>query len=161
WQEVVVSVVKKEEIDTTAFRAFLKEAVASYQKQIGRLGSGIEDTMPWKQNGEKWHLSDKGFPPGKGRKWDAALLPRLLDLVRHIEPTVDVKWDVRDALTLRVPECSRMWLRIKTKESAALECWMIGKPGQFNLSRVEAIGVNPELEANRSDRADVLKLRFV
>ncbi len=161
WQHVVVTVVKREEIDTPAFRAFLNEAAASFKNQVGRLGTAVEDVMPWKQNGEKWHLSDKGFPPGRGRKWDANLLPRFLDLVRGLEPGVDVKWDVRDAVTLRVPGVARMWARLKTKESAALEVWLIGKPGQFNLSRVEGVGVHPEIETDRADRADVLWLRFV
>jgi excinuclease ABC subunit A len=161
WQHVVITVVKREEVETPTFRAFLKEAASSFKNQVGRLGTAVEDVMPWKQNGEKWHLSDKGFPPGRGRKWDANLLPRLLDLFRQVEPEVDIRWDVRDAVTLRVPGVARMWARLKTKESAALECWLIGKPGQFNLSRVEWIGVHPEIETNRTDRADVLKLWFV
>lgn len=42
-----------------------------------------------------------------------------------------------------------------------MEVWLIGKPGQFNLSRVEGVGVHPEIETDRADRADVLWLRFV
>jgi excinuclease ABC subunit A len=161
WQDVAVSVVSKAEVDTPAFRAFIKEAAESFHKQLGRAETSVEDVMPWKQNGERWHLSDKGFPPGKGRKWDATLLTRLLESFRQVEPDAEVKWDVRDAVTVRVPGFSRMWARLKTKESAALECWLIGKPGQFNLSRFDGIGVHPELEASRADRADVVKLRFV
>ncbi|HET6575324.1 MAG TPA: excinuclease ABC subunit A, partial [Fimbriiglobus sp.] len=161
WQEVVISVVTKNEIDTPAFRSFLVRAAESFAGQVRRMQTSVEDVMPWKQNGEKWHLSDKGFPPGKGRKWDANLLPRLLELFRAVEPKIDIKWDVRDAVTLRVPGIGRMWARLKTKEPGALECWFIGKPGQFNLSRVEGIGVHPEIQADRADRADVLKLRFV
>jgi excinuclease ABC subunit A len=161
WQQVVVTAVKKSEIDTPTFRAFLKEAAASFQNVIGRLGTAVEDVMPWKLNGEKWHLSDKGFPPGKGRKWDPNLLARLLELFRAVEPEIDVKWDVRDSVTLRVPGIGRMWARLKTKEPGALECWFVGKPGQFNLSRVEGFGVHPEIVSDRADRADVLKLRFV
>jgi len=161
WQDVAVSVVSKAEIDTPTFRAFLKEAAESFHKQLGRTQTSVEDVMPWRQNGEKWHLSDKGFPPGKGRKWDGNLLPRLLEIARTVESEIDVKWDVRDAVTVRVPGISRMWARLKTKEPGALECWFVGKPGQFNLSRVEGFGIHPEIVADRSDRADVLKLRFV
>ena len=49
--------------------------------------------MPWKVNGQRWHLSDKGFPLGKKLQWDRASLPRLLDLVREVEPSVEVGWD--------------------------------------------------------------------
>ena len=39
-----------------------------------------------------------------------------------------------------------MWCRLKTKESAALECWFIGRPAQFNLSRLEGLGRDPQIE---------------
>ena len=52
-----------------------------------------EDVMPWKVNGERWHLGEKGFPPGKKVQWDRALLPRLLELVREIEPARGDHWD--------------------------------------------------------------------
>ena len=48
------------------------------------------DVMPWKLNGERWHLGDKGFPPGKSVRWDRALLRQLLDLVRQVEPGLEV-----------------------------------------------------------------------
>jgi excinuclease ABC subunit A len=160
WQDVTVTLVKKEEADTPAFRAFLKDAAESFHKQLKRMSTSVDDVMPWRQNGERWHLSEKGFPPGKGRKWDAALLPALLEVVRHAAPDAEVKWDVRDAVTVRLPGSSRMWCRVKTKEPAALEAWFVGKPGQFNLGRVERFGRHPEIVRDRADGSDVLKLRF-
>ncbi len=161
WQEVAVTVLKKDEIDTPAFREFLKQAAAAFQAQLGRLKTSVEDVMPWKQNGEKWHLSEKGFPPGKKPKWELAVLPALLKVIREVEPKLEAKWDVRDAVTFRPAGANRMWARVKTKDPAALEAWFIGKPGQFNLSRVEGFGVHPELVAERTDGIDVLKLRFL
>ena len=70
------------EIDTAAFRTFLQEAVASYQKNVRRLQTKPEDVMPWKLNGERWHQGDKGFPPGQKILWDRNLLARLLALAR-------------------------------------------------------------------------------
>ena len=161
WQEVSVTVVRKEEIETPAFREFLAKAAESFHAQVGRLKNSVEDLMPWKTDGETWHLGPKGFPPGKAAKWDRGVLSALLAAVRQAVPDVDVKWDVRDAITLRVPGISRMWGRVKTKDPAALEAWFVGKPGQFNLSRVERIGRHPEIVADRADGADVLKLRFL
>ena len=161
WQEVVVTVVKKAEVETPAFRAVLKKAAESFRAQVGRMSMAVEDVMPWKANGEKWHLSEKGFPPGRQVKWDRRLLPALLKLVREIEPGLEIKWDTRDAILLRLPGCSRAWARWKTKEPAALECRFLGKPGQFNLSRVERFGVTPTLAGDRADGGDVLTLRFV
>jgi excinuclease ABC subunit A len=161
WQDVCVTVVRKEEVETPAFREFLKRAADSFHAQVGRLKTNVEDVMPWKTNGEAWHLGPKGFPPGKGAKWDRGVLPALLAVVRAAAPNVEIKWDVRDAVTFRVPGISRMWGRLKTKEPTALEAWFVGKPGQFNLSRVERFGRHPEIVADRADGADVLKLRFL
>ncbi len=161
WSEVVVTVLKKDEIDTPAFREFLKQAATAFRQQLGRLQTSVEDVMPWKQNGEKWHLSEKGFPPGKKPKWDLAVLPAFLKILREIEPKLEGKWDVRDAVTFRPPGASRMWVRLKTKEPGNLEAWLIGKPGQFNLGRLEKFGVLPELASERADGIDVIKLRFL
>jgi excinuclease ABC subunit A len=110
-------------------------------------------------NGERWHLGEKGFPAGKKLHWDRALLPRLLDLVREVEPEVQVEWDARDAIRLRVPGVSRMWAAWKTKQSEGLECAFLGKRGQFNLSRIEQFGTDPVLETDR-DTGEVLRLVF-
>jgi excinuclease ABC subunit A len=160
-QHVVVVVHKKEEIDTAAFRSFLSKAADAFLGRLRELAGGVEGQMPWKKDGEKWHLSEKGFPPGKPAKWDRGLLPKVVKLIREIDPTLEFKWDVRDAVTIRPPGSSRFWCRLKTKESAALECWFVGKPGQFNLSRVEGFGRDAAVESDRNDRSDVLKLRFV
>jgi excinuclease ABC subunit A len=159
WQSVTLLVYRLEEIDTLAFRSFLKEAVASYQAAVKRLNTKPEDVMPWKLNGERWHLGEKGFPPGRRIRWDRALLPRLLELVRQVEPGLDVRWDARDAITLKVPGVSRGWAYIRTKEAEALLCRFVGKRGGVNLAQVEGIGMQPEIQDNRSD-GDALVLTF-
>ncbi len=159
WQSVTLLVCRLEEIDTPAFRSFLKEAAASYQKAVTRLNTKPEDVMPWKLNGESWHLGVKGFPPGRRVRWDRALLPRLLELVRAVEPKLEVKWDARDAITLKVPGVSRGWAYLRTKDAEALVCRFVGKRGGLNLAQVEGIGVRPEIQDNRSD-GDALVLSF-
>jgi hypothetical protein len=116
--------------------------------------------MPWKLNGEKWHLSDKGFPAGAKIRWQRPLLTRLLDLVRAVEPQVDITWDVRDCVTLRVSGVSRMWARLKTKEPSGLDCRFLGKPGQFNLAQFDGIGARQHIQTGRND-GDLLQLVFV
>ncbi|MBV9123046.1 MAG: excinuclease ABC subunit UvrA [Planctomycetes bacterium] len=159
WQSVTVLVHRLSEIDTPAFREFLKQAIASFQQNVVRLRTRPEDLMPWKLNGERWHLGDKGFPAGKKMHWDRALLPRLLKLVRELEPGLEVQWDARAAITLRIPGSSRAWAQWRTKESHGLDCRFLGKKGQFNLSQVEAFGVSPSIKGNRAD-GDVLRLIF-
>jgi excinuclease ABC subunit A len=159
-QYVVVIVHKKEEIDTPGFRAFLKAAADAFLAAGGTGSAGVEGQMPWKKDGEKWHLSDKGFPVGRKVKWDRAVLPRVLKLLREAAPDLEFKWDVRDAVTARPGGASRFWARLKTKEADALECWFVGRRGQLNLAKVDGIGVDAAIEADRNDGSDVLKLRF-
>jgi excinuclease ABC subunit A len=84
WQSVTVLVHRQSEIDTPAFRQFLQETVASFQANLQRLRTRPEDVMPWKLDGQGWHLGEKGFPPGRKLQWDRALLSRLL-VFRHDE----------------------------------------------------------------------------
>jgi excinuclease ABC subunit A len=159
WQSVTVLAHRLSEVDTPAFRQFLAEAAAAFQANLKRLRTKPEDVMPWKVNGERWHLGEKGFPPGRKVQWDRALLPRLLGLVRAVEPQIEVRWDARDAITLKVPDVSRGWAQWRTKEAVSLDCRFLGKKGQFNLSRVEGLGVAPQINGHRED-ADVLRLAF-
>jgi hypothetical protein len=49
WQEVTIKVWTKSEIDTEAFRKFIKQALSSYLKQAKADAANPEDLMPWKQ----------------------------------------------------------------------------------------------------------------
>jgi excinuclease ABC subunit A len=160
WQSVTVLAHRLSEIDTPAFRTFLAQAVASFQANLKRMQTKPEDVMPWKINGQRWHLGDKGFPVGRQVRWNRALLPRLLDLAREVEPALEVVWDARDAIKLKVPGVSRSWAQWRTKDSHGLDCRFLGKKGQFNLSRVESFGVSPAINGDRDD-SDVLRLVFV
>ena len=117
--------------------------------------------MPWKVNGESWHLGKKGFPPGKPVKWDRSLLPKFLGILKEVEPKLTVKWDLRDAIGVRVPGITRLWVRIKTKERDALEVWLMCKPAQFNNARFEGIGRDAKVESDRQEGCDILTLKFV
>jgi len=161
FQQVVVVAHTKAEVDTSGFREFLARAVEVVEGRTATSAAGVEGNMPWKKDGEKWHLGEKGFPAGVGMKWDRALLPALLKVLREIDPTLDFKWDVRDAVTVRPVGHSRFWCRIKTKESKALEVWFVGRRGQVNLGAVEEFGNTVKIEGDRADGSEVLKFSLV
>jgi excinuclease ABC subunit A len=160
WQEIWMLVHRLEEIDTPAFRSFLKQAAESFHKNLGRMNTSPEDVMPWKVNGEKWHLGEKGFPPGRKMYWDRSILPTFLAIAREAVPGLELQWDARDAITLRLPGVSKGWGRVRTKDNTALDCRFLGKPGQLNLSRIEGIGKDSSLAADRADGGEVMRLLF-
>lgn len=79
--------------------------------------------------------------------------------MRELEPSVEVRWEVRDTITLRVPGITRAWAQWRTKESYGLVCRFLGKKGQFNLSQVEPFGVSSAINDKRTD-GDVVRLVF-
>jgi excinuclease ABC subunit A len=159
WQSVTVKIFRLSEVDTPAFRKFLSEAVKSFTATLQRMQTKPEDLMPWKVNGERWHLGPKGFPPGKKVLWDTGILPRLLQLVRDLEPGMEIGWDVQYFIMLRAPGVGRAWGQFQTKQAGGLICRFVGKKAQFNLSHFEGLGVNPRLDTEGSE-ADVLWLTF-
>ena len=161
-QSVVVTLVKEAEADLTPFQFFLMESVKSYLSLATseNIAARVEEAMPWKRDGEAWHLGDKGFLPSKPPKWDKAVLTAFLALIRKVEPKLKITWDVKDAFTVRVPGSNRFWIRVKTKETACVEMWFQTKPGQFNLARWEAVGYDNKLETDRWEGCDTLTLRF-
>jgi excinuclease ABC subunit A len=151
WQSVTAKVFRMSEVDTPAFRKFLAEAAASYFTTLKRMQTKPEDVMPWKINGERWHLGPKGFPPRKKLQWDVGILPRLLQLLRELEPGLEISWDVQYFITLRVPGIGRAWGQIQTKRAHGLVCRFTGKKGQFNLARIEGLGTTPRIDTEREE----------
>ncbi|MGF1578795.1 MAG: excinuclease ABC subunit UvrA [Gemmataceae bacterium] len=160
WQEVAVLAHKHEEIDTPAFHEFLQEAVEAFHANLANMEKKPEDWMPWKIDGKKWHLGEKGFGGNSKPKWDRQLLPQLLDIVREIEPKLVIKWDTRDGVSIRVPEITRGWGMWRTKKKDALECWFVGPKGEFNLSQFDKFGDAPVLQDHLED-IDTIVLRFL
>jgi excinuclease ABC subunit A len=159
WQSVTILAHRLSEIDTPAFREFLTQAAASFHANLKRMQTKPEDVMPWKVNGQRWHLSDKGFKVGRQVRWSRALLARMVDLVKTVEPALEIVWDARDAIKVRVPGIGRSWAQWRTKDSKGLDCRFLGKKGQLNLGQVESFGIAPHINSTRAD-SDLLHLVF-
>lgn len=112
--------------------------------------------MPWKVAGERWHLGEKGFPPGRKVLWDRRVLQRLVEAIRQMEPGVEITWNNRDNIQVRVPGLSRIWAQIRTKDPQGLDCRFIIPKGTLNLSQVEGLG-STGIGSHRAD-ADVLRM---
>jgi excinuclease ABC subunit A len=160
WQSVEIAVHWQRELETPAFKDFLKKAAAAFRLNIQRMQTKPEDLMPWKINGEKWHLSDKGFPPGKAIKWDRTLLPKLLAIAKELAPEMEINWNTRDAISLRLPDGGPFWSRWRTKWPHGLDCDFVGKKGHLNLARLEGLAAEHEIDTSRKE-FDRMRIVFV
>jgi excinuclease ABC subunit A len=160
WQEVQVDAHTWKEIDTPAFWAFLERAVAGFNKFAERIGAKPEDVMPWKVLGQKWHLSRKGFPPGKKTVWKPELLEELLEMLAEAVPDGQFLWNNQNVVYLMVPGVRKPWATVYTKKLAGVDLILNGPKGAFQLGSVAELGAARELATDAEDR-DQVKLRFV
>ena len=55
---------------------------------------------------------------------------------------------------------SKGWGRVRTKDNEALDARFLGKPGQMNLSRLDGVGKDSSLAADRADGGETLRFEF-
>ncbi len=149
WQTVEIGVYKKEDLETPGFTRFLPEALRSFSAVTNQLESNIESLMPWSKNGEQWHHSMKGFPPGQGCQWDQSILKQLLTIVGKLDDEAEINFNLRDAIHIKPSNCKTFWLRIKTKQAKALEVIIYCVKGQFNVTRLENVASEAELVTSK------------
>ncbi|MCA9221100.1 MAG: ATP-binding cassette domain-containing protein, partial [Planctomycetales bacterium] len=73
-QEIELRLHGYEEIDRPAFWHFLETAVEAFQRFASDAPKTLDEHMPWKKLGKKWHLMRKGFPNGKRIAWEVEVL---------------------------------------------------------------------------------------
>jgi excinuclease ABC subunit A len=83
-----------------------------------------------------------------------------LGLVREVEPALQVQWDNRAAIMLRIPGVGRAWAQWRTKDIDGLDCRFVGKKGQFNLSRLEGVGATTASVDSKRATGEVMRLVF-
>jgi excinuclease ABC subunit A len=160
WQEVQVDAHSWQEIDTPEFWTFLDRAIAGFQKFSDRVQQKPEDVMPWKVLGQKWHLSKKGFPPGKKTAWPPEVLEELLEMLSEAAPDGQFLWNNQQVVHLMVPGSREPWASVYTKRLAGVDVVLNGPKGAFQLGGVASIGAASSLSTT-SDNRDQVKLRIV
>ncbi len=115
--------------------------------------------MPWKVLGRKWHLSRKGFPPGKRVHWETEVLEELCELLAETAPEGQFLWNNQQVVHLFVNGPGEPWATIHTKQPASVDLVLTGPKNRFALGRVAGLGHERELQTHRADR-DVVKLKF-
>jgi excinuclease ABC subunit A len=160
WQEVQIDAHSWTEIDTPAFWSFLERAVAGFRKFAERVEAKPEDVMPWKVLGQKWHLSRKGFPPGKKTAWTPEVLEELLEMLSAAAPDGQFLWNNQQVVHLMVPGVRDPWASVYTKRLAGVDVVLNGPKGAFQLGGVAQLGASSAL-ATDADARDQVRIRFI
>ncbi|MFO0917383.1 MAG: ATP-binding cassette domain-containing protein [Planctomycetaceae bacterium] len=156
WQDVIISVYKPDEIDTPEFNAFLKAARRAYLERIKPEKLDLDELMPWKKLGRKWHILRKGFMKGRVA-WEPEVIEQLLDLLDELWPGVKVEWTQK--VLVNYSQGSRRFASLVTKKPEWLEIELLAPSGSIALGRVADLGVEPSVSPHRSGE-DAIRLRF-
>jgi len=160
WQEIQVDAHSWAEIDTPEFWSFVERAVAGFHKFTERVQQKPSDVMPWTVLGQKWHLSKKGFPPGKQTAWKPEVLEELLEMLHDTEPKGQFLWNNQERVYFMAPGLREPWAVVCTKRLAGVDLILNGPKGAFQLGGVAELGADRALSTKGDDR-DQVKLRFV
>jgi excinuclease ABC subunit A len=185
FQEVQIAAHSWEEINTPAFWAFLEKAVKGFHRFTQRIEQNPEDVMPWKVLGRKWHLSRKGFSPGKKIEWPLETLEELLELLESVangqankaesgkrkadDPSAfrpplsafpQFLWNNQQVIHLMIRGQRVPWATIQTKRTCGVDLSLHGPSGAFATGRIAGLGVK-RLIQSASDGHDAVKLRFI
>ena len=159
WQEIELRVHSFQEIDRPEFWEFLDGVIAGFGRFAQKVQCSSDILQPWKQLGEKWHYSHKGFPIGRKIYWDDKVLPKLIELLQKTAPDGKIVWENKQVVPIYVPEQKESWAAVQTKKLDALYLHLTGPKGRFALGRITSLGIDPEVEGQHPD-SDVLQLHF-
>ena len=160
WQEVAMQVHSFAEIDRPEFWSFLEAAVAGFVKLTTKMQASPEDAMPWKALGKRWHLSRKGFPPGKRVAWESDMLEELCEVLVEAAPQGTFLWNNQQVVHFCPNGSGEPWATIHTKRLASLDLTLSGPKNRFALGEFASLGHEPELISDRKDK-DLIRLKFV
>lgn len=160
WQEMVITVHWKQEIDTDAFREFLKEAGASDLSMMDKkANASIEDHSPWKVLGKKWHLMRKGVSANKNPKSKAEVLEALVTNIESAVPGIAFDWTERQFVHGKRSTDDADLFRISTKRRVGLDFTLFVAEGSLALGRIATLGVEREIKPHKDGR-DAVLIRF-
>ena len=159
FQEVMIDVHSRDEIDTPAFREFVEEAIAHYVERVElQEQAPAEAIMPWKVLGKKWHLSRKGFPSNKRVHWNASVLEKLLQVLEPALNGHEPDWSNKTQVTWKDAAGTSL-VEVATKRREAVSLTVLTNPGRVALGKIADLGADREIAPHRSGR-EAVRVQF-
>ena len=159
WQEVTFKIWKQSEVDTPAFRQFLKQALKSYLTLSKAEATNPEDLMPWKQLGRKWHLMKKGMPAAGRGVWDIKIVERLLPVLDSHFEKCKVDYGIRSKINWTEVKSGKAVAELHTKRSDGVDLILYFPSGKVTIGAIAAIGESQDIQSSR-DGQDAVRIRF-
>ena len=156
WQEVSIKVWKKKEIDTPAFRKFLKQAIDAYLAKAAKEKLNPDDLTPWKQLGRKWHLMKKGISGRVG--WTLSTVEKLLPVVEDAFNECSVDYGIRTKINWKHSDGSAA-VELLTKRRDYLDLVVFVPPGSVTIGAIASFGADQEIKPHRNG-SDAVRIRF-
>ena len=142
FDDVRIHIHDRAEIDTPAFRRFLKRAVPAHVDMIQQRAATPERAEPWKTNGRVWHLSQNSIAPKQPRLWDPATLLELIGRIQKLQPAVQIDWTGKVTVALSAGAGLRIG-RIVTNRGDGLRVDLHVTKGAFTPTQIEHLGAWP------------------
>lgn len=156
WQDVIITLVKPEEAETDAFHQFLRAAKESYLERSAPEKLDLDDLMPWKKLGQKWHLMRKGFLKGRVI-WEPAVIEKLAELLAELWPDAKVEWTQK--VLVHYHQGAKKLATLVTKRPEGLDMELYAPTGKIALGQIADLGIDPAIVPHRSGE-DAIRLRF-
>ncbi len=144
----------KKEIDTPAFRRFLETALAAYLAHVDALAGKGEAAEPWKQDGRKWHLSQKIIKPGAAKRWTPMTLTLLVGQIQKLLPAAEVHWDRKVFVDITTADGARI-AKIITHQADGLRVDVHLRKGAFTPTQVRGLGYQQQFQRPGASNAEL------
>jgi excinuclease ABC subunit A len=125
-------------------------AHAARELEVAKAGFGQvgrEVRMPWQVDGRRWHLEQRTSREGQPRRWEAAALEYVIDLVQRAGqasrppqagPFAPTNWNERASVEITAPDAPTWFLHALTGGEWLLELYFLVPPGVFKWRELDA-----------------------
>ncbi len=146
WQEVRLHLRDGKDISKAKFRAFLKDAVASYQKQVVQTKADPVKAEPWKSIGLDWHLSQKSIHCRHKIKWEPMVLMSLVGRFKSMQSDLLFDWATKTAGSFAMPGGGQPIGKIVTNIGRGLRVELRVPRQAFTPTQVDRLGEDVEIK---------------
>ena len=146
----------KREINTPAFRQFLKDAWNSYCTYLVKGSEQALVSEPWKTNGKQWHLAQKSITSRREIHWKPAVLTELIGRLSKIIPALEFDWNNKTAVMIRHPDAPIRWGRITTTSRYGLKIELGGGKSVVTPLKIDRLGLEPHITHGAANDHDLI-----